>query len=328
LTSFAVGTERLRFELVEGWISIPSGWDYLDVAGIAVDSHDRVYLYTRSEHKVAVHSPDGRFLRSWGQSFIERAHGIAIVDDFAYLTDLSAHVVYKCTLDGELLMTLGTRGQPSDTGYVKDAPANLTTIKRSAGPFNRPAKAMPAPNGDIYVADGYGNARVHRFSAGGTLVNSWGDPGRGPGQFMCPHGMWIHTDGRVFVCDRDNDRVQIFSPDGELVGIWTDLVQPSDIRVDASGHAFIGMEQTKQGRPRMGGGAFQVDNPSRVTVRDLDGRELLTWGDDEFAPGSFMSAHSLCVDSQGSLYVAETPATDMKDAYRPGTKVVQKFIRI
>src|SRR5690349_1229603 len=100
------------------------GWDYRDVAGIAVDSQDRVYLYTRSEHKVAVHRSDGRFVASWGQPFVERAHGIAIVDDFVYLTDLSAHVVYKCTLDGELVLTLGTRGHPSDTGYDKDAPAN------------------------------------------------------------------------------------------------------------------------------------------------------------------------------------------------------------
>jgi hypothetical protein len=323
-----VGSKDIRFELVEGWLGIPSGWDYRDVAGIATDAKDRVYLYTRSEHMVCVHDKDGRFLASWGQGFVERAHGIAIVDGFAYLTDLTAHTVYKCTLDGELVMTLGNRGRPSDTGYVKDVAANLMTIKRSAGPFNRPAKAMPGPSGDIFVADGYGNARVHRFSAAGDLLRSWGDPGRGPGEFMCVHGMWVYEDGRVFICDRDNDRVQVFSPDGTLLTIWSGITQPSDIRIDRDGHAFIGMEQTKAGKVRMSGGTFDADQPSKVGVYALDGTEVFSWGDDDHSPGSFMSAHSLCLDSRGDLYVAETPATDMGPSYRPGTKVVQKFRRI
>jgi DNA-binding beta-propeller fold protein YncE len=328
LSPFRVGEGDIRFELVAGWLQIPAGWDYRDVAGIATDAEDRVYLYTRSEHKVCVHDRDGRFVASWGSGFIERAHGIAIVDGFAYLTDLSAHTVYKCTLEGELVMTLGTRGQASETGYVKDVPANLTTITRSAGPFNRPAKAMPGPNGDIYVADGYGNARVHRFSAAGELLHSWGDPGREPGQFMCVHGMWVHDDGRVFVCDRDNDRIQVFSPEGSVVAVWPDIVQPSDIRIDREGAVFIGTEHMKAGKLRMSGGTFTADRPSKVSIRDLEGREVLTWGDDDYAPGSFMSAHSLCVDSHASLYVAETPATDMAETYRPGTKVVQKFRRV
>ena len=209
-----------------------------------------------------------------------------------------------------------------------DAPANLTTIKRSSGPFNRPAKAMPGPSGDIYVADGYGNARIHRFSSDGSLLHSWGDPGRGPSEFMCPHGMWIHTDGRIFVCDRDNDRVQVFAPDGVLMTIWPDVVQPSDIRVDDRGYVYIGMEHMASGKERMSGGTFTSNRPSKLSIRDLDGVELATWGDDAYAPGSFMSAHSLCLDSQGDLYVAETPATDMGDRYKPGTKLVQKFVRI
>src|SRR6185295_9071494 len=206
-----VGNGAYRYEVVEGWEQLPAGWSHGDVAGVATDSDDRVYVFNRSEHPLIIYDRDGKFLGSWGEG--------------------------KFTLDGKLLMTLGTKGQPSDTGYTG---GNLTSIKRGAGPFNRPTRLAVAPNGDLYVSDGYGNARIHRFSAKGELLRSWGEPGTEPAQFNLPHSVWVHTDGRVFVCDRENDRVQIFSPDGELLTIWTNVTRPGDLLIDADGHVFVG----------------------------------------------------------------------------------------
>ena len=117
-------------------------------------------------------------------------------------------------------MTLGTPNVPSDTGY--DA-RTLDSIRCGAGPFNSCTKVSIAPNGDLYVSDGYGNARVHRFSPKGELLQSWGEPGTGPGQFHLVHGVLVLPDGRVLVADRENDRIQFFSPDGEYLEQWTDV---------------------------------------------------------------------------------------------------------
>src|ERR671926_211444 len=205
-----------RYTLRPGWEQLPEGWSHPDVAGVAVDSHDRVYLFCRAEHPLLVYDRDGKFVTDWDHQkhLFKRAHGITIgPDDSVYLTDDLDHTVRKFTRDGQLLFTLGVSGQPSDTGYS----GTLESITRGGPPFNRPTNLAVAPSGDLYVSDGYGNARVHRYSADGKLIQSWGEPGTAPGQFILPHGIWVAADGRVLVADRENDRVQIFSPNGEFL---------------------------------------------------------------------------------------------------------------
>jgi len=219
----------LKYELVPNWEQLPAGWSHGDVAGVACDSQDRVYVFNRSEHPVLVYEPDGRFIRSWGEGLYTRPHGITIHQDIVYCADDTDHTVRAHTLDGSLLWTLGTLNVPSDTGYSAAGRANLTSIKRGAGPFNRPTRLAVAPDGSFYISDGYGNARIHHFSASRELIRSWGEPGTEPGEFNLPHSVWAHTDGRVFVCDRENDRIQIFSPDGEYLGMWTGLARPGDL---------------------------------------------------------------------------------------------------
>ena len=160
-----VGEGSFRYELVEGWSKMPASWDIGDVPDVAVDSQDRVYVFTRSEHPVVVMDRDGNVLRTFGEGVFGRPHGVTITpEDLLWATDDFDHTVRLFTLDGQLLKTLGTRNQPSDTGYDSTAQYNLATIKRGAGPFNRPTKVALAPNGDLYISDGYGNARIHRFS--------------------------------------------------------------------------------------------------------------------------------------------------------------------
>ncbi len=170
-----------RYRPLTDWEDLPSGWSYADVAGVAVDAQDRVYALTRNTaNPVLVFEPDGRFLRTFGQGvFGDRTHGITVgPDGTVYCVDEGAQVVYAFTPEGELRATIGTVGQASDTGYDG---RSLASIARGGPPFNRPTNLAVAPNGDLYVSDGYGNARVHRFTPDGRLVHSWGEPGTGPG---------------------------------------------------------------------------------------------------------------------------------------------------
>jgi sugar lactone lactonase YvrE len=304
------GEGRLTYELVPDWEQLPAGWSHPDVAGVAVDSQDQVYVFNRGAHPVIVYDKDGRFLRSWGEGIFSRPHGITINNDVVYCADDTDHTVRAFRLDGTLLWTLGTLNKPSDTGYRPEGPSNLLSIHRGAGPFNRPTRLAVAPNGDLYVSDGYGNARIHRFSPGGELRQSWGEPGDGPGQFHLPHSVWVHTDGRVFVCDRENDRVQIFSPTGELLAIWTDLTRPGDLLIDGRGLVYVGEMAWQAGGISMAGKRHPETRSARMTIRDLDGRLLVSWGGpDPCEPGSFASPHGICLDSCGDLYVSEVTHT-------------------
>jgi len=331
-----VGQGDFKYELAEGWEQLPAGWHHGDVAGVATDDQDRVYVLNRSEHPVMVYDRDGRFLRSWGEGLFTRPHGITIVGDVVYLADDSNHTVRKFTLEGELLLTLGTLDQPSDSGYdPKSGPASLTTIKQAAGPFNRPTRLSVGPNGQLYVSDGYGNSRVHRFTGSGELIESWGEPGTGQGQFNLPHSVSVYEDGRVFVCDRENDRIQIFGPEGEFLDEWTDVTRPSDLYIDPVSHnVYIGEIYWMKGKVNLAGRTWVEERISMMTVRDIDGRVISRFGGevengDPCAPGNFTSPHGIWVDSHGDIYVGEVSQTSYQGTiYRDGCHSLQKFLRV
>ncbi len=327
-----VGEGTFRYEVVEGWEQLPAGWSHGDVAGVATDSQDRVYVFNRSEHPVIVYDREGKFLDAWGDAkTYPRPHGITIVDDVVYLADDTDHTVRKCTLDGKVLMTLGTPGQPSDTGYRANVPGNLSTIERGAAPFNRPTRLSVASSGELYVADGYGNARIHRFSADGTLIQSWGEPGTGDGQFNLPHSVWAHADGRVFVCDRENDRIQIFSATGDLLGMWTNVTCPGDMFFDAQGNVYVGEMSWEKGEKNLAGRTWAEDRHAKLTVRDMDGNVLSSWGGaDPCAADGISSPHGLGVDSRGDIYIGEVTHTALSryNLWHEGCHSIQKYARV
>lgn len=302
-------TGARRYSVVEGWEQLPSGYVHRDVAGVAVDGEDRVFLICRGDHPVIAYDQKGNFLRSWGEGqFTYRTHGITVAPDGTlFCTDDGNHTIRRFTPEGKLLMTLGTMNTPSDTGYDgKD----YMTITRPAGPFNRPTNIAVGPRGHLYVSDGYGNCRVHQFSPTGTLERSWGTPGKGPGEFFLPHGIAVHADGRVFVCDRENDRIQIFSPDGEYLTEWTDTQRPTHLVFDAEGRAYVSELWWHPGDISRRHGPTREAKPARLSVLDRDGRVLARWGTpDATAPGSFAAPHGLAVDSRGDVYVSEVTWT-------------------
>jgi DNA-binding beta-propeller fold protein YncE len=275
-----VGTGKYRYDLIENWAKLPAGETFGNVSAVATDSQDRVYVFQRKDPPVMVFARDGTYLSCWGISAITDPHGIFIADDVVYLTDRADSVCLTYTLDGKPLQMLGRRGQHSDTGCEKAG----DVAPRAAGPFNSPTEMVPAPSGDLYVSDGYRNARVHRFTADGRLVTSWGEPGKtAPNQFHLPHSLVVVPDGTIYVCDRENSRIQVFSADGKFITMWTDMRRPLDISMDREGILYISE-----------GG---VDGLSpRVSLMDQQGNVVARWDS--------LAAHGSWVDAHGDIYLA------------------------
>jgi sugar lactone lactonase YvrE len=297
------------------WEQLPAELVHKDVPGVAVDRENRVYLFTRFDHQVLVYTPDGEFIKAWGNGIFSNAHAINIgPDNLIYTTDNGDHTVRKFSLDGELLLTLGLPNQPSDTGYVRGAPVSIAAVegvKYPGPPFNGCTDSVVAPNGDIYVSDGYQNCRVHRFNSAGALLHSWGQVGSGPGEFRLPHSISLAPDGRVFVADRENDRIQIFSPDGEYLDELTDLYRPCAISVAPDGTLYVGELWREVGNRSFVADTSAIDLPSRMTIIDNSGRLVGRFGDidDKTVAGSLIAPHSVVTDSAGDLYVGQVTYT-------------------
>ncbi len=285
------------------WARLPAGLTWKEVAGVATDSRDRVFVFARDPHRVLIFDRDGGFLSSWSDGLFVRPHGITIApDDSVWCADDMDHTVRKYTPDGRLLLTLGTSGKPADTGATS---MDFRTIRRAAPPFHYPTNLAIAPTGELYVTDGYGNARVHRFSSEGRLLASWGEPGKGPGQFHLPHGIAIDGDGIVYVADRENSRIQRFGPDGEFLDQWLDVARPCQVCV-ADDRVYVA-ELGYRAAMWPGTSAPPGATGGRVSIFDREGRLHARWGggDDPCAAGDFIAPHDICVDSHGAIYVGE-----------------------
>jgi hypothetical protein len=167
-----VGDGAYAYEPVENWAKLPPGWSFKEIGGVGVDKNDNVYVFNRGEHPMIVFDREGHFLRSFGEGLFPRAHGVFMApDDTIWLTDDGDHTVRQCTLQGKVLLTLGISGKPAP--YM------------SGEPFHRCTHTAMSPQGDIYVSDGYGNSRVHKYTPNGKLMLSWGGPGTDPGECRC-----------------------------------------------------------------------------------------------------------------------------------------------
>jgi len=287
-----LGTGKYTYELIPDFLKSPDGEPFGLVSRVAADGQDRIYVFQRRDPPVVVFDRDGKYLGAWGSGEVTDPHGLKIVGDTVYTTDRSDSVAKSFSLDGKPLMELGTRGQHSDTGHI----ANWLA-ERAAGPFNHPTEMLPHQNGDIYVTDGYRNARVHRFTKDGRLVKSWGAPGNGPGQFHLPHSIATDDDGKLYVADRANKRIQIFSPDGDFLGQWTGMGGPNDISRGKDGNFYIA-EQEDDGKP------------AQICVRDGQGAMLARF------PSRHI--HGIGVDSKGDIYAGLTQDRSVDKYVRQG----------
>ena len=267
----APGAEPGAWRPVAGWPQLPPEIKRGAVSATAVNSRGEVFLFHRGKHPIIVCDVAGKYLRSWGDDLIDSAHGLRIdARDDVWVTDIGNHRVFKFDAEGKLLMTLGT-GRPGD------------------GPdqFNKPTDTAIGERGEFYVTDGYGNARVLKFSPSGALVGSWGSAGTGRGQFRVPHAVVRDRAGRILVGDRENDRIQIFDADGKLLDVWPGFA-PYGLAFDAAGTLYVADGRAHQ-----------------VLELDAAGRVVRRFGGHGTEPGRFDLPHMLTFDAAGELYVAE-----------------------
>ena len=279
---------ELLLEPVPGWPPrLPSGWKMSGASWVAADHRGRVYLAQRDGHPLLRFDENGKFLAEVGAQELQPSvyydlrktppvpmqrrwwvHGLHIDPwDNVWVTDVGRHTVMKFSPEGKLLLTLGTPDKSGESDRL----------------FNQPTNVWVAPSGQVYVTDGYGNSRVAKFASDGTFIKSWGKPGTGPGEFHTPHAVTLDAKGNVYVTDRENNRIQVFDPDGRFLTLWPDLHS-----VDA---IFI-----RNGVMYAGAG---LDN--KILKLDLSGKLLGSWG----PPGGIQYPHGLCADTKGNLYVAE-----------------------
>jgi len=288
------GEGDFQFTFVDDWMSLPDGMKLLECPGVAVDGEDRVFILTRGEHPIFVFDRDGNFIRTFGEGhFSNRTHGLyySPSDNTLLAADDGIHTIQKFTPDGEKVMEIGERNHPAP--------------RWSGQPFNRPTSAaIRQANGDVYISDGYGNSRIHVYTAAGQYKFSWGEPGIDAGQFIRPHNIAIDDNDRVYVVDRECHRVQLFDPEGGFITMWSNIHRP-DSMVLWQDHIYIGELNG------MGGVDDAPGLGHRVSIYDLDGNRVCVFGDKDEGEGSgqFIAPHGIAVDSTGAVYVSEVSYT-------------------
>lgn len=316
----------MRYRRLDNWGQLPDGWALGDTPGVAVNSKGHVFVLNRSEHPVVIFDKEGRFLDSWEHAAFRRPHALCIgPDDSVYIVDDQGHAIHKFNANGTLLLSIETKDHPSNTGY---RPGYPETVQRAGPPFNHPTGLALSPSGEMYVSDGYGNARVHKFSPEGRLLYSWGEPGVKDGQFLLPHGICCDRAEQVYVADRENSRVQIFSPKGDFLAVWSDAPRASSVALDPDGNFLVTeMGLLMQGPP--GNKHIVKENAwPRITIRSPQGKILEQWRpDDHGDDGVFFSPHCIAMDSNGDIYVSEVPRSYSGGLAPPTHAVLTKYWR-
>ena len=296
----------MPYQPVPYWAKLPHPMSFKEATSVAVDSQDRVYIFNRGNWPMMIFDADGNFLETWGAGEFNRPHGIFIDgDDNLYLADDDDHVVEKRTPSGEIIFRLGERGKPA--------------AWQEGDPFNRPTDIVVHPESrDIFITDGYGNSRVHKYDSDGNHIKSWGSPGALDGQFSLPHNICLLGNDKLVVADRENFRIQVFSLDGEYLG-QKHMHRPIACSNGRAGDDRIYVAEA--GAPPVQKGVRNLGN--RVVVLDMDLNEVDAFGGDLPGEGrdQFIASHGIATDSTGAIYIAEVSYTNTGSNLNPPREV-------
>jgi sugar lactone lactonase YvrE len=264
-------------------ITVPAGMTMGASASVTFDARGHLLVLTRGAQPFFEFDENGTFIRAFGDGLFTRAHGVRLdADGNIWATDVGAHVVYKLNPQGQVLLTLGTKGQ---AGEWNEAAGSRK--------LNQPNDVAIARNGDVFIVQGHtpgpqGDARVLKFDKTGTFIKSWGGKGKGPGQFEVAHGIAIDAQGLLWVADRENQRIQIFDANGTFVREHTYAGLPCSLDI---GRQYIYMVNGFAGQ---------------ILQLDLNGKVLAATGKAGTGPGEFGEAHFIAVSPKGELYVADS----------------------
>lgn len=300
-----IGEGAHTYEVTHDWGELPADIKYGNTHGVCQDSQGRIYVHhtvnaaSESSDSMVVFDPSGKFIKSWGKDFKGGAHGLHIRKEgnteFLYLCDTKRGLVVKTTLDGEEVFTLGypSQAEPYKPGgdgkQIKYSPTNLAI----------------APNGDIYVGDGYGSSYVNVYSSKGEYQFTFGGPGKEPGQLDCPHGIICDERGTqpiITVADRGNNRIQNFTLEGKHIGFISGTNLPCHFSFYKNGDVVV---------PDLGARVTLLDRDNKVITHLGDDSAANTWKDlrkeprDKFIPGKFVCPHGACFDHAGNIFVVE-----------------------
>ena len=301
VSTVMLGSGHFTYGVTVGWEKLPPGYRWREVAGVVTDSKDNVYVFNRGDHPMIVFDRGGNFIKSWGEGVFVRPHGVTMgPDETLYCTDDGDHTVRQCTLDGRVLMTIGVPGKAAEPF--------------SGVPFNRCTHvALDPDNGDLFISDGYGNSRIHKYSPDGKLLKSWGEPGTEPGQFNIAHNIVTDRDGYVYVADRENHRIQVFDRDGRFETLWANVHRPCGLFMADDQRLYVG--ELGWG---MGVNRNMPNIGPRISVMNTAGKVLARIGDGfGLEVGQFIAPHGVCVDSHGSIYVGEVAYTNLSHHETP-----------
>lgn len=266
----AISAEKIDFEPSITFFQLPAGTTLGPVSGVDADDSGNVYLLQRQAPPVMCFDRNGKFVRSFGDDLVGTGHGLAVdPQGNVWVTDTGHHLVFKFSPEGRLLLALGQSDKPgADESH-----------------FDKPTHTAFGDNGDIFITDGYGNSRIVHVTADGKFVNAWGKAGSGPSEFNAPHAAIVDGKGRLLVCDRDNERIQIFNQEGHLLATWTGY-KPFGIAMDRDG-------------------VFFICGNNQVSQLDADGKVVRSWGKEGVEAGQFKTPHLMAADRDGNLYIAE-----------------------
>lgn len=264
---------ELPYSTVANFFQLPAGMNFGEASGVALNSKGHVFVFHRAKPMLVEFDADGRFRRAIGDGLFDHPHGLRIdADDNIWTTDDGNHLVLKLDHDGRVLLVLGRKDSGAEADWL----------------FNGPTDVAFGKDGEIFVADGYGNARVVKFDRNGRFLKSWGTFGSGLGEFNLPHSIVIDNQGRIYVADRENKRIQIFDSEGRYLRQWTGIGYPYGLFITQDQHVWVA------------DGGYD-----RVIELDLSGKILGAFGEPGHAAGQFAWAHFLVLGLDRKIYVAD-----------------------
>jgi DNA-binding beta-propeller fold protein YncE len=264
---------ELPYRVVPNFFKWPKDMIAGEASAVALNSKGHVYLFQRTKPMLAEYDAQGNFLQSLGDGLFTHPHGLRVdSDDNLWTTDDGSHLVLKLDPSGHVLLVLGRINTGAEANWL----------------FNKPADVAFAKNGDIYVADGYGNSRVVKFDRNGNYIKAWGKFGAGIGEFNLPHSVTVDNQGRVYVADRENQRIQIFDSEGKFLQQWTGIGYPYGLLITPDQHIWM-----------VDGGY------DRVIELDQNGKILGAFGEPGHLPGQFAWAHFMALGPDQKIYVAD-----------------------